>query len=128
MVSYEFNNKRCFNLMCFLAPVSIILEEQKAEAALVRNENGEVDGIITDKDLALRGVVNEYDVNTEPVSSLMTRDLVWISSRDPALQVYPCPLFLSNSAFVNPLRPLPPFPFHACRYIRTFTAKQPFNP
>jgi CBS domain-containing protein len=40
-------------------------------------ENGQLAGIVTDRDIAIRGIANEIDPKTTPVRDIMTRDMIW---------------------------------------------------
>jgi CBS domain-containing protein len=56
-----------------------ILAEHRIGAVLVRNEDGLVDGIFTERDLLLRVVHARLDPVTTPISLVMTRDVRFVS-------------------------------------------------
>jgi CBS domain-containing protein len=55
------------------------LAEHRIGAVLIRNEDGLVDGIFTERDLLLRVVHAGLDPTTTPVSLVMTRDVRFVS-------------------------------------------------
>jgi CBS domain-containing protein len=55
------------------------LAEYRIGAVLVRNEDGLVDGIFTERDLLLRVVHARLDPATTPISLVMTRDVRFVS-------------------------------------------------
>jgi CBS domain-containing protein len=55
------------------------LAEHRIGAVLVRNEDGLVDGIFTERDLLLRVVHARLDPLTTPLSLVMTRDVRFVS-------------------------------------------------
>ena len=55
------------------------LAEHRIGAVLIRNEDGLVDGIFTERDLLLRVVHARLDPATTPVSLVMTRDVRFVS-------------------------------------------------
>jgi CBS domain-containing protein len=55
------------------------LAENRIGAVLVRNEDGLVDGIFTERDLLLRVVHSRLDPATTPISLVMTRDVRFVS-------------------------------------------------
>jgi CBS domain-containing protein len=55
------------------------LAEYRIGAVLVRNEDGLVDGIFTERDLLLRVVHPRLDPATTPISLVMTRDVRFVS-------------------------------------------------
>lgn len=55
------------------------LAEHRIGAVLIRNEDGLVDGIFTERDLLLRVVQAGLDPRTTPVSMVMTRDVRFVS-------------------------------------------------
>jgi CBS domain-containing protein len=55
------------------------LAEHRIGAVLIRNEDGLVDGIFTERDLLLRVVHAGLDPKTTPVSMVMTRDVRFVS-------------------------------------------------
>jgi CBS domain-containing protein len=56
------------------------LAEHRIGAVLVRNEDGLVDGIFTERDLLLRVVHSRLDPATTPISLVMTRDVRFVST------------------------------------------------
>ena len=55
------------------------LAEHRIGAVLIRNEDGLVDGIFTERDLLLRVVHAGLDPKTTPISMVMTRDVRFVS-------------------------------------------------
>lgn len=55
------------------------LAEHRVGAVLIRNEDGLVDGIFTERDLLLRVVHARLDPATTPVSLVMTREVRFVS-------------------------------------------------
>jgi CBS domain-containing protein len=55
------------------------LAEHRIGAVLIRNEDGLVDGIFTERDLLLRVVHAGRDPRTTPISLVMTRDVRFVS-------------------------------------------------
>jgi CBS domain-containing protein len=55
------------------------LAEYRIGAVLVRNEDGLVDGIFTERDLLLRVVHARLDPATTPISLVMTRDVRFVT-------------------------------------------------
>jgi CBS domain-containing protein len=55
------------------------LAEHRIGAVLIRNEDGLVDGIFTERDLLLRVVHARLDPATTPISLVMTRDVRFVS-------------------------------------------------
>lgn len=55
------------------------LAEHRIGAVLIRNEDGLVDGIFTERDLLLRVVHAGRDPKTTPISMVMTRDVRFVS-------------------------------------------------
>jgi CBS domain-containing protein len=55
------------------------LAEHRIGAVLIRNEDGLVDGIFTERDLLLRVVHAGRDPQTTPISMVMTRDVRFVS-------------------------------------------------
>lgn len=55
------------------------LAERRIGAVLIRNEDGLVDGIFTERDLLLRVVHAGLDPKTTPISMVMTRDVRFVS-------------------------------------------------
>lgn len=55
------------------------LAEHRIGAVLIRNEDGLVDGIFTERDLLLRVVHEGLDPQTTPISMVMTRDVRFVS-------------------------------------------------
>jgi len=55
------------------------LAEHRIGAVVIRNEDGLVDGIFTERDLLLRVVHAGLDPRTTPVSMVMTRDVRFVS-------------------------------------------------
>lgn len=55
------------------------LAEHRIGAVLIRNEDGLVDGIFTERDLLLRVVHAGLDPATTPISMVMTRDVRFVS-------------------------------------------------
>lgn len=55
------------------------LAEHRVGAVLIRNEDGLVDGIFTERDLLLRVVHARLDPATTPISLVMTRDVRFVS-------------------------------------------------
>lgn len=55
------------------------LAEHRIGAVLVRNEDGLVDGIFTERDLLLRVVHPRLDAAATPISLVMTRDVRFVS-------------------------------------------------
>ena len=55
------------------------LAEHRIGAVLIRNEDGLVDGIFTERDLLLRVVHAGRDTKTTPISMVMTRDVRFVS-------------------------------------------------
>ena len=55
------------------------LAEHRIGAVLVRNEDGLVDGIFTERDLLLRVVHPRLDPAVTPISLVMTRDVRFVS-------------------------------------------------
>lgn len=55
------------------------LAEHRIGAVLIRNEDGLVDGIFTERDLLLRVVHAGLDPRTTPISMVMTRDVRFVS-------------------------------------------------
>jgi CBS domain-containing protein len=55
------------------------LAEHRIGAVLIRNEDGLVDGIFTERDLLLRVVHPRLDPANTPVSLVMTRDVRFVS-------------------------------------------------
>jgi CBS domain-containing protein len=55
------------------------LAENRIGAVLVRNDDGLVDGIFTERDLLLRVVHPRLDPGTTPLSLVMTRDVRFVS-------------------------------------------------
>jgi CBS domain-containing protein len=55
------------------------LTEHRIGAVLIRNEDGLVDGIFTERDLLLRVVHAGRDPKTTPISLVMTRDVRFVS-------------------------------------------------
>jgi CBS domain-containing protein len=55
------------------------LAENRIGAVLVRNEDGLVDGIFTERDLLLRVVHPRLDPAATPISLVMTRDVRFVS-------------------------------------------------
>jgi len=55
------------------------LAENRIGAVLVRNDDGLVDGIFTERDLLLRVVHPRLDPATTPISLVMTRDVRFVS-------------------------------------------------
>ena len=56
-----------------------VMVERKIGAVLVRNEDGLVDGIFTERDLLVRVVHAEVDPKTTPLSTVMTRDVRFVT-------------------------------------------------
>jgi CBS domain-containing protein len=56
-----------------------VLAEHHIGAVLIRNEDGLVDGIFTERDLLLRVVHAGRDPKTTPISLVMTRDVRFVS-------------------------------------------------
>jgi CBS domain-containing protein len=55
------------------------LAEHRIGAVLIRNEDGLVDGIFTERDVLVRVVHAERDAKTTPISMVMTRDVRFVS-------------------------------------------------
>jgi CBS domain-containing protein len=55
------------------------LADHRIGAVLIRNEDGLVDGIFTERDLMLRVVHAGRDARTTPISMVMTRDVRFVS-------------------------------------------------
>jgi len=55
------------------------LAEHRVGAVLIRNEDGLVDGIFTERDLLLRVVHARLEPATTPISLVMTRDVRFVS-------------------------------------------------
>ncbi len=55
------------------------LAQHRIGAVLIRNEDGLVDGIFTERDLMLRVVRAGLDPKTTPISMVMTRDVRFVS-------------------------------------------------
>ena len=55
------------------------LAEHRIGAVLIRNEDGLVDGIFTERDLLLRVVHAGLDPKSTPISMVMTRDVRFVS-------------------------------------------------
>jgi CBS domain-containing protein len=55
------------------------LAEHRVGAVLIRNEDGLVDGIFTERDLLMRVVHAGRDPATTPISLVMTRDVRFVS-------------------------------------------------
>ena len=55
------------------------LAEHRIGAVVIRNEDGLVDGIFTERDLLLRVVHAELDPRTTSISMVMTRDVRFVS-------------------------------------------------
>ena len=53
--------------------------EHRVGAVLIRNEDGLIDGIFTERDLLLRVVHAGRDPKTTPISMVMTRDVRFVS-------------------------------------------------
>ncbi len=56
-----------------------VLAAHRIGAVLIRNEDGLVDGIFTERDLMLRVVHAGLDPKTTPISMVMTRDVRFVS-------------------------------------------------
>jgi len=67
-----------------LLEVSKAMAHKRADAALIVTHEGELCGIITDKDLAHRVIANFVDINS-PVTTIMTRNPKCVRSEDSAL-------------------------------------------
>ncbi len=55
------------------------LAQHRIGAVLIRNEDGLIDGIFTERDLLLRVVHAGFDPRTTPVSMVMSRDVRFVS-------------------------------------------------
>ncbi len=55
------------------------LAQHSIGAVLIRNEDGLIDGIFTERDLLLRVVHAGFDPRTTPVSMVMSRDVRFVS-------------------------------------------------
>lgn len=55
------------------------LAQHRVGAVLIRNEDGLIDGIFTERDLLLRVVHAGLDPRTTPISMVMTRDVRFVS-------------------------------------------------
>ena len=49
---------------------------------IVLDPDGEIQGIVTDRDVVVRGVAKGVDTNSEPVGSILEGDIVTIASED----------------------------------------------
>jgi CBS domain-containing protein len=56
-----------------------VMVDRKVGAVLIRNEDGLVDGIFTERDLLVRVVHAGADPKTTPLSTVMTRDVHFVT-------------------------------------------------
>jgi CBS domain-containing protein len=62
-----------------VAEAVAVMVERRIGAVLIRNEDGLVDGIFTERDLLTRVVHAGRDPKTTPISLVMTRDVRFVS-------------------------------------------------
>ena len=62
-----------------VADAVAMMAEHRIGAVLIRNEDGLIDGIFTERDLLTRVVAKKLDPQTTPISMVMTREVRFVS-------------------------------------------------
>lgn len=68
----------------FCSEAAAYMAAKRQDAVLITDSNGTLSGIVTDKDLSFRMCACGLDPTTTPVSEIMTREPISVSSSDLA--------------------------------------------
>lgn len=70
-----------------IGALSKLLRENRIGAAIVSNNGETIDGVISERDIAYGLSIHKADLNTLPVSALMTKAVITCSPKDDVAKV-----------------------------------------